>query len=123
MIYNVFIQRIKATPNAISFDQVMKYIDEEYDYTPARFTNGPEGDQVVNEEGVNEGSCKIFAFAKLAGLTERDTLACFGKYYLVDVLGNPNGDDHTNIRTFMRYGWKGIKFDRPALTVKQLEEA
>ena len=123
MISNSFVQRIKATPNAISYERVMEYIDAEYDYTPARFTNGVKGDQVVNEEGTNEGSCKIFAFGLLVGLNERDTLACFGKYYTVDVIGNPNGDDHANIRTFMRHGWKGIKFDQPALTAKVLEEA
>jgi hypothetical protein len=123
MFNSEFVQRIKATPNAIEFDKVMAYIDEHYEYTPARFTNGVEGDMVVNEEGYNEGSCKIFAFAKLVGLSERDTLACFGKYYTVDVLGNPNGDDHANIRTFMRHGWKGIRFDKAALTEKELEEA
>ena len=123
MINNVFVQRIKATPNAISFDTVMEYIEEHYEYTPARFTNGIKGDMVVNEEGSNEGSCKIFAFAKLVGLSERDTLACFGKFYIVDVLGNPNGDDHANIRTFIRRGWKGISFDKPALVEKELEDA
>ena len=123
MFSSEFVQRIKATPNAIEFDKVMAYIEEHYEYTPVRFTNGVEGDMVVNEEGTNEGSCKIFAFAKLVGLSERDTLACFGKYYTVDVLGHPNGDDHANIRTFMRHGWKGIAFDKPALTERELEEA
>lgn len=123
MINNVFVQRIKATPNAISFDTVMEYIDEHYEYTPVRFTNGLKNDIVINEEGMNEGSCKIFAFAKLFNLCERDTLACFGKFYTVDVLGNPNGDDHANIRTFMRHGWKGISFDKPALVERELEEA
>jgi len=122
MLSNKFVQRIKATPNAITYERVMEYIDAEYDYTPTRFTNGIKGDQVVNEEGINEGSCKIFAFAKLVGLNERDTLACFGKFYMEDVMGNINGDDHINIRTFMRHGWKGLQFDKPALVAKVLEE-
>lgn len=121
MFKSEFIQRIKATPNAISFDKVMEYIDEHYEYTPTGFTNGVKGDQVVNKAGQNEGSCKIFAFAKMVNLNERDTLACFGKFYLDDVLNNPNGDDHANIRTFIRHGWKGIKFEGEALVEKELE--
>ena len=123
MFNSEFIQRIKATPNAISFDKVMEYIEAHYDYTPTAFTNGVKGDMVVNEAGKNEGSCRIFAFAKLAKLSERDTLACFGKFYTDDVLGNPNGDDHANIRTFMRHGWKGIQFEGEALVERELEEA
>ena len=117
-----FIQRIKATPNAIAFEKVMEFIDAEYDYTPCRFTNGEGDNIVVNEAGENEGSCKIFAFGMLNRLSERDVLACFGKYYQ-DVLKNPNGNDHANIRNFMRYGWNGIRFEGSALSEKALEES
>jgi hypothetical protein len=45
----------------------------------------------------------------LQELTPEGTLA-FGAYYFEDVLGNPNGTDHQNIRNFMKTGWDGIAF-------------
>jgi hypothetical protein len=39
----------------------------------------------------------------------------FGTYYRNDVLANPTGTDHGNIRNFMLSGWSEIKFDSPAL--------
>ena len=116
-----FIQRIKATPNAIAFEKVMELIDAEYEYTPVRFTNGSGDNLIINETGENEGSCKIFAFGLINKLSERDVLACFGKYYQ-EVIKNPNGHDHQNIRNFMRFGWKGIMFEKDALKEKVPEE-
>lgn len=103
----------QSTPT-ITFEQVMKVIQDNYDYHPTSFTNG----DVVNEAGTNEGSCKIFYFAKLHNLTEAQTLACFGRYYREDVLANPQGDDHANIRNFMKTGWQGVEFSATALTLK-----
>lgn len=99
---------------SIEFSDVIAVISAEYDYTPVAFTNGA----IRNEAGTNEGSCKIFAFAKLNDLTEAHTLALFGQYYRVDVLENPTGDDHGNIRNFIKNGWQGIRFDSAALTKK-----
>lgn len=114
--------QLKTTPETVEFDQVMAVIDQYYHYTPTRFTNGAGGGtgngMVVNEAGSNEGSCRIFAFAKLHQLSELETLACFGKYYRDDVLGNPDGDNHGNIRNFMRDGWPGIRFGGSALKEK-----
>lgn len=107
--------RIKQNPDAVEFYDVIAVINAHYDYTPTRFTNGMSDDLVINEAGKNEGSCRIFAFAQLNKLNENETLACFGKYYREDVLKNPNGNDHANIRSFMRHGWKGIQFDGIAL--------
>ena len=104
-----------AEQNAqVEFNDVMQVISEHYQYTPSRFSNG----SVVNEAGSNEGSCKLFSFAKLHGLTELQTLACFGIYYRNDVLNNPKGDDHGNIRNFIKTGWSGIHFDTESLVVK-----
>jgi hypothetical protein len=113
-----FIHKIKNQPDTISFDETMTQITNHYNYTPVRFRNGVENNLVVNEAGTNEGSCKIFAFAQLNGLNERETLACFGKYYREDVLENPEGTDHGNIRTFIKYGWRGIVFNGDALSKK-----
>ncbi len=104
--------REKTEP--IEFEEVMSVINEHYDYTPTRFVNG----EVINESGTNEGSCKIFYFAQLNALSEMETLELFGKYYREDVLENPAGDDHANIRNFILDGWLGIKFEGEALTKK-----
>ena len=112
-----FINRLKNGVD-VEFSEVMDVISENYEYTPIKFSNGIGDDVVVNEQATNEGSCKIFTFAKLNDLSKNETLACFGKYYRVDVLENPGGSDHANIRTFIKHGWDGIKFDSCALEVR-----
>ncbi len=98
----------------VTFEETIAVIGEYYDYRPTRFTNGTNENRVVNEAGSNEGSCKIFYFSRLHRLSEKETLALFGEHY-AEVLSNPNGDSHKNIRTFMRCGWPGIAFDGEAL--------
>ncbi len=97
-----------------SFAEVIAHIDDHYSFTPTAFRNG----DTHNDAGSNNGSCKIFAFAQLKGLDEQATLNAFGDYYRVDVLQHPNGDDHANIRNFIRSGWAGIHFDGSALRAK-----
>ncbi|MEE8379486.1 MAG: HopJ type III effector protein [Gammaproteobacteria bacterium] len=109
------IKLIKTQPDKVEFDQVIDCIHDNYEYSPTHFTNGQGHDLVNNLSGSNEGSCKIFAFATLNGLNEEETLACFGKYYREDVLNHPEGNDHANIRTFMRHGWSGIQFEGTVL--------
>ncbi len=110
--------RLNEDPENIEFEQVMDLIAEHYDYSPTRFRNGVGEQQLVNEAGSNEGSCKIFALGRLLQLSEAQTLACFGRYYRQDVLTHPQAGDHMNIRLFMRYGWNGIQFDQAALARK-----
>lgn len=100
--------------NAVDFKEVMQVIDSEYNFTPTRFKNGSQ----INEANTNNGSCKIFAFGKLNGLSEQATLNAFGSFYTVDVLEHPENDDHQNIRNFMQHGWSGITFDQEALAIK-----
>lgn len=118
MIVDELLSLIKAAPEEISFQEVITAIDNHFRYTPTRFTNGEGAMMIVNEAGCNEGSCKIFAFGQLAGLDEAQVLACFGSYYRDEVLKNPEGHDHMNIRNFVRYGWAGIHFDDQALVPK-----
>lgn len=67
---------------------------------------------------MNEGSCKVFSFGKLASLSPEETLACFGEHYR-SVVADPAGDSHGNIRAFMKTGWEGVLFpDGIALTWK-----
>jgi hypothetical protein len=104
-----FLHRIKSGL-PVEFNATQTLINNNYHYTPARFTNGSGVEQWVNEAGSNEGSCRIFYFARLHGLTEPETLQLFGTYYRHDVLLHPEGQDHPNIRQFMKYGWKGIHY-------------
>ena len=105
------LRQIKQHPQTVEFDDVMAVIGQHYIYTETGFSNGVGEDRVVNAAGSNAGSCRIFAFGRLNGLSQAETLACFGRYYRDDVVGNPEGQDHGNIRTFMRHGWAGIRFD------------
>lgn len=114
-----FLELLDHTPELLEFDQTMAVIAKHYEYQTTEFSNGLGEEKVINQAGTNEGSCKIFAFALLHDLTEAQTLACFGRYYRIDVLQKPDGDDHQNIRNFMRDGWPGIRFDRPALKANQ----
>ena len=100
----------------VDFEDTIKVINELYEYQPTRFTNGVTT-VVINEAGQNEGSCRIFAFALLNNLDEQQTLACFGRFYQ-EVLNDPQGTGHGNIRSFMRDGWAGVSFDGKALTAK-----
>lgn len=113
------LQKLRTEPMAVTFEEVIATINEHYAYAPVRFTNGLGAARVINEAGQNEGSCRIFAFARRHGLDEQQTLACFGRFYREDVLDNPAGTDHANIRNFMRDGWAGVLFDGEALTPKK----
>jgi len=107
MRIDAFLKKLNDNPESVTFDDTMAAINASYEFTPASFTNGT----VRNEAGQNSGSCKLFAFASLNGLTAAQTLACFGAYYRDDVLKHPEGTDHQNIRNFMKTGWDGVKFD------------
>lgn len=111
---NTFLQNINSEPQNNSFENTIFIIEENYTFTPSEFKNG----DLVNAENQNNGSCKIFSFAQLHNLTEQQTLHCFGDYYRKDVLENPQGADHQNIRNFMQSGWAGIAFSNPALREK-----
>jgi len=118
MTVESLIKLIKLHPEEIQFEQVMNVISTYYQYTPTQFTNGLSNEQVLNKAGENEGSCKIFSFAKINNLSELETLACFGKYYREDVLEHKEATDHANIRAFMKHGWRGIVIEDSALTLK-----
>jgi len=113
MNLNEFLQRLENSSEQIEFTDTMAVIEEAYTFTPTKFTNG----DTVNNADQNNGSCKIFAFGLLNKLSEQQTLACFGSYYRDDVLKNPDGDDHQNIRNFISTGWQGIQFDGQALAL------
>ena len=107
-------QQLKNSPETIDFKSVIAFIDENYNFTPTKFING----KTINEANQNNGSCKIFSFAKLNNLSKEETLALFGEFYRNDVVKNPKGNDHQNIRNFIQFGWNGISFEGEALTKK-----
>ena len=110
----IFLKRLAHNPKMISFGDTMEVIGEHYFFEPTHFINGAQ----TNAAGQNNGSCKVFSFAVRHGLTEHETLLCFGEYYR-DVLEDLEGDNHPNIRNFMQTGWKGIQFEREALRPKK----
>jgi len=109
-----FLNRLNTESESIEFTDTIAVIEANYDYAPSTFTNG----NVTNEAGQNEGSCKIIAFAMLNNLSVEQTLHCFGKYYREEVLNNPDGESHQNIRQFIKNGYTGINFEREALRSK-----
>ncbi|WP_440053916.1 HopJ type III effector protein [Pseudoalteromonas sp. T1lg65] len=108
---HAFITQLKEEGERVEFEQSIALIDQLYHFTPVAFSCGEQH----SEAGTNQGSCKIFAFAQLHELSEQATLHCFGRYYREDVLQNPEGSDHGNIRNFIKFGWQGVKFSESAL--------
>jgi hypothetical protein len=114
MTLDSFLIKLRETPNQIEFTDTIAVIENLYDFTPTAFQNG----DLHNEAGQNSGSCKLFSFAKLQNFTVEQTLSCFGAFYRVDVLENPDANNHQNIRNFIKTGWNGIEFDGVALVNK-----
>lgn len=105
MTLQEFKNKLDISPEKIIFQDTLNVIENSYHFQPTAFTNG----ELKNKEGENSGSCKLFAFCKLQYFTQQQTLMCFGEHYR-NVLSNPDGNDHQNIRNFMEFGWKEISF-------------
>lgn len=95
------------------FADVLAFIEARYQHTPTAFQNGAQ----FNAATENQGSAKVFSFAKLEGLSQQDTLNLFAEHY-ASVLATPEASDHQNIRQFMQNGWDGVKFEGEALAAK-----
>lgn len=115
MTITTFLEKLNTTPEAITFAETIAVIEANYDFTPTAFENGTQH----NAAGENSGSCKLFSFSEIQNLSEEATLSCFGAYYYDDVLKNPNGTDHQNIRNFIKTGWEGLGFYGSALVLKK----
>ncbi|MEC7120759.1 MAG: HopJ type III effector protein, partial [Pseudomonadota bacterium] len=81
------------------FEDVLNYINQNYDYTPAAFSNGP----LHNAANENAGSCRVFAFAQLNHLSATDTLSLCAEHYPA-VLATPAGTDHPHMRAYTQEG-------------------
>jgi len=95
------------------FADVLAHIEEAYTHTPTKFSNGIH----LNEAHENQGSAKVFAFAKIHNLSVEQTLSLFAEHYQ-NVLDTPTAQNHQNIRQFIENGWEGIQFEGVALTAK-----
>ncbi|MBU2926633.1 HopJ type III effector protein [Winogradskyella psychrotolerans] len=107
MTVDNFLTKLKSSPKQINFSETMAVIDSNYLFKPTAFTNG----SLKNAEDQNLGSCKLLSFAVDQKLTIEETLACFGSYYFEDVLLNPEGTGHQNIRNFIKTGFEGLRFE------------
>lgn len=99
--------------NQLKFADIIAYIDAHYQHTATAFHNGAQ----YNQSHENQGSAKIFSFAKLNQFNKEQTLSLFVEHY-ANVLAHPNQTDHQNIREFIKNGWDGIAFEGQALTQK-----
>ena len=113
MIFQTLLARLKKSE--ADFEDVMAYINAHFNYSPTAFSNGLGAEPLHNAAGQNEGSCRIFALARLKQLSEADTAWLFGRFYREDVLKHPEGNDHSNIRRFLKDGWAGVHFEGDAL--------
>ena len=102
---DVFLHRLDSAPGSVMLDEALRTIDALYAFTPVAFSNG----DMHNAAGEAERSCRLYAFAQLHHLSERQTLTCFGEHYR-EVLEDPQGTSHKTIRIFMRLGRAGVKF-------------
>lgn len=102
------------------FAETLALVEKWYALNPTAFKNGLDEHAVENPQGKNEGSLKVFALGRLNGFTPEQALASFGEHYR-DVIATPNGNDHQNIRQFMRHGWAGIQFENAPLRLKAVE--
>lgn len=110
MTLQEFKQKLTSQPENVEFTEVMQVVEDLYSFAPTSFKNG----ELTNNSDQNNGSCKLFAFAKDQDFNKEETLSCFGAYYRKDVLKHPDAADHQNIRNFMKFGWDGVKFtDNP----------
>lgn len=96
-----------------NFDDTLALIDQHFEFQPTGFNNGP----LRNDAGENAGSCRVFALGQYCNLNEADTLNLFAQHYQ-QVLGDPTGDSHGNIRQFISTGWSGIRFDQQPLRAR-----
>ena len=107
-----FLAQLGQSPESIDFKTSIAVIEENYAFTPIAFKVGHQ----ENKLGENQGSCKLLAYAQRQNLDAQLALHLFGAFYRKDVLENPEGTDHQNIRNFIEFGWEGVAFEGESLS-------
>ncbi|KAL7451585.1 hypothetical protein ACHAWC_005517 [Mediolabrus comicus] len=116
---DVFNANLEMSGDDLTFEEFITHCDENYEDGLIEFKNG----DLVNKPNENHGSAKVLSYAALANFDQETTLKLWGQYYR-DVKSNPDGNDHQNIRNFMKYGWDGVDFyNGIALTKKASGDA
>lgn len=114
-IYNA---NVEMDADSLTMEGVLELIDAHYESQLLEFQNG----DMVNAPGENESSAKLLSYAALSNMDESTTLKLWGQHYR-DVLSDPTGTAHPNIRNFIKYGWAGVPFENGiALTRKRSGE-
>lgn len=114
----LFNANVEMEADSLKFEDVIELIDTHYEPGLLEFKNG----DILNKQGENEGSAKLLSYAALSGMDKETTLKLWGQHYR-DVKAKPDGDDHQNIRNFMKTGWEGVPFENGiALTKKAVGE-
>ena len=65
MSLDAFLEKLKTSPETITFDDTLAIIEKTYVFKETEFLNG----DTHNAVGQNNGSCKIFAFGAMNNLT------------------------------------------------------
>jgi hypothetical protein len=114
----LFNANVEMEADTLMMAEVIELIDEYYFNQLLEFKNG----DMTNAADENEGSAKILSYAAISQLDKETTLKLWGQYYR-DVLKDPDGDSHQNIRNFMKTGWEGVPFENGVgLTPKNIGE-
>jgi hypothetical protein len=81
MTLNSFLEKLKQTPQNITFTETIAVIEENY-FSPTAFENG------ILHNAAGENSVLVnCSLSEIQNLSEEATLSCFGAYYQEDVLG------------------------------------
>ena len=98
----------------MKFSDFLDLIESEYTFNNIAFENNGH----LNSNQENQGSAKVFCFALMHSLDEKDTIRCFGEHYKSVIESPEDVISHLNIRNFMKMGWEGVSIDKNALSVK-----
>jgi len=90
----------------VTFEEFTEMVNEFFETQLLEFKNG----DLLNKQGENEGSAMVLSYSALSNFDKETTLKLWGQYYR-EVLADPKGDSHQNIRNFMKYGWEGVPFE------------
>ena len=77
------VQKIKTQAENIQFSEIIETVDANYNFTPTAFKNG----ETMNEANQNNGSCKVFSFAKnQRNLLKPSQLKLISSYYKLFII-------------------------------------
>ncbi|OEU20818.1 HopJ-domain-containing protein [Fragilariopsis cylindrus CCMP1102] len=115
-LYNA---NVEMDADSLKMEELMDLIDTHYEVGLLEFKNG----DILNKQGENVGSAKLLSYAAISDFDKETTLKLWGQYYR-EVLADPDGDSHQNIRNFMKTGWDGVPFENGvAITRKKIGDA